>query len=142
MTQIQPVHATTVARYDQGRWRAVMLLGPSGAGKSDLGLRLIGRGWRLVSDDYTRVWASQGALYATAPVQIAGRIEARGVGIVSVETRLIARVVLTVACVPEAVERLPEPQTRRFEGVDLPLFALDPRLPSAPDMVDAALLTL
>lgn len=51
MTQIQPLHATTVARFGPDGWRAVMLLGPSGAGKSDLGLRLIGRGWRLVSDD-------------------------------------------------------------------------------------------
>lgn len=140
--QVQPVHATSVARFHHGQWQAVLLLGPSGAGKSDLGLRLIGRGWKLVSDDYTRVWASQGAVYAAAPVQIAGKIEARGVGIVSVETRPIARVVLAIACVPEAVERLPEPQTRRFEGVDLPLFALDPRQASAPDLVDAALLTL
>lgn len=142
MSPHQPVHATTVARFGPDGWRAVLLLGPSGAGKSDLGLRLIGRGWKLVSDDYTRVWASGGALYAAAPPTIAGRIEARGVGIVSVETRPIARVVLAVACVPEAVERLPEPQTRRFDGIDLPLFALDPRHSSAPDMVDAALLTL
>ncbi len=139
-----PVHATTVARRGpgEGAWRAVMILGPSGAGKSDLALRLIGRGWRLVSDDYTRVWASDGALYATAPQSIAGRIEARGVGIVSARTRWIARVVMAVACAPEAVERLPETQTRRFAGVDLPLLALDPRPPSAVEMVAVALGTL
>lgn len=119
-----------------------MILGPSGAGKSDLALRLIGRDWRLVSDDYTRVWTSEGALYAAAPAAIAGRIEARGVGIVSARTRPAARLVLAVACLPEAVERLPEPQFRRFAGVDLPLLALDPRPASAVDMVAAALQTL
>ena len=142
MTEPSPGHATTVAVRRDGAWTAVMILGPSGAGKSDLALRLIGRGWRLVSDDYTRVWASGGALHATAPAALAGRIEARGVGIVSARTRWIARVVMAVACVPEAVERLPEPQTRRFAGVDLPLLALDPRPPSAVEMVAVALGTL
>ncbi len=137
-----PIHATTVAAFIRGGWRAVLLLGPSGAGKSDLGLRLIARGWRLVSDDYTLVWASGGALHAAAPERIAGRIEARGVGIVSAATRPTARVVLAVACLPEAVERLPEPQSRRFAGIDLPLVALDPRPASAVEKVAAALRTL
>lgn len=137
-----PVHATTVALRQGGEWKAVMILGPSGAGKSDLALRLIGRGWRLVSDDYTTVWASGGDLYASAPTEIVGRIEARGVGIVTAATRPLARVVLAVACLPEAVERLPEPQTRRFAGIDLPLLALDPRPASAVEMVALALQTL
>ncbi|NBB64271.1 serine kinase [Pseudomonas sp. ODNR1LW] len=142
MTSDPPIHASTVALRQDGGWKAVLILGPSGAGKSDLALRLVGRGWRLISDDYTRLWASSGALYASAPMNIAGRIEARGVGIVSVGTRSTARVVLAVACVPEAVERLPEPQFRRFSGVDLPLLALDPRPASAVDMVAVALQTL
>ena len=137
-----PVHATTVAVRRRGEWQGVMILGPSGVGKSDLALRLIARGWRLVSDDYTQVWASGGAVHASAPASIAGRIEVRGVGIVSAATRPMARVVLAVACVPEAVERLPEPQTRRFAGVDLPLLALDPRPASAVDVVAVALETL
>jgi serine kinase of HPr protein (carbohydrate metabolism regulator) len=119
-----------------------MILGPSGVGKSDLALRLIARGWRLISDDYTQVWASEGTVHASAPAAIAGRIEVRGVGIVSAATRPLTRVVLAVACVPEAVERLPEPQFRRFAGVDLPLLALDPRPASAVDVVAAALETL
>lgn len=142
MTPAPPVHATTVCVRRGGRWRGVMILGPSGAGKSDLALRLMGRGWRLVSDDYTHVWASGGAVYATAPGAIAGRIEVRGLGIVSAATRIAARVDLAVACVPEAVERLPEPQMRRFAGVDVPLLALDPRPASAVDVVAAALETL
>ena len=142
MTCEPPVHATTVALRDRGEWRAAMLMGPSGVGKSDLGLRLIGRGWRLVSDDYTTLWASDGRLYARAPEQIAERIEARGVGIVFAASRHTARVVLAFNCVPEAVERLPERRTRRFAGVDLPLFELNPRPASAVEIVAAAMQTL
>jgi len=134
-----PVHATTVARRCGGTWRGVLLLGPSGAGKSDLALRLLARGWRLVSDDYTRLWASDGRLFAAAPERIAGRIEARGVGVVSAATRPLAHVALAVACLPDAVERLPEPQSRAFAGVDIPLLALDPRPASAVEKVAAAL---
>jgi serine kinase of HPr protein (carbohydrate metabolism regulator) len=137
-----PVHASTVALRRDGVWKAVAILGPSGAGKSDLALRLIGRGWRLISDDYTHMWASDGVLYASAPETIVGRIEARGVGIVSMRTRSLARVVLAVACVPEAVERLPAPQTRAFAGVEIPVLALDPRPASAVEMVAAALQAL
>ena len=138
----QPLHGTAVACRLNGVWRGVWITGPSGAGKSDLALRLIARGWRLVSDDYTQVWTSGGAVHASAPASIAGRIEVRGVGIVSARTRPLARVVLAVACVPEAVERLPEPQTRRFAGVYLPLLALDPRPASAVGVVAVALETL
>lgn len=139
MTPPPPVHASTVAVRRRGEWLAVAVLGPSGAGKSDLALRLMGRGWRLISDDYTLMWASGGAVYATAPDRIAGRIEARGVGIVSAATRPMARVALAVTLVPEAVDRLPEPQFRRLAGVEVPLLALDPRPASAVEMVAAAL---
>ena len=142
MTCEPPVHATTVALRDRGEWRAAMLMGPSGVGKSDLGLRLIGRGWRLVSDDYTTLWSSDGRLYATAPERIAGRIEARGLGIVTARTRSLTRVVLVFDCVSEAVERLPEPSTRRFASVNIPLFALNPRPASAVEIVAAAMQTL
>lgn len=142
MTPVAPIHATTVAVRQGGGWRGVMILGASGAGKSDLGLRLIGRGWRLVSDDYTHVWASGDALYARAPAAIAGRIEVRGLGIVSAATRPLVRVGLAVACTHEPVERLPEARSRAFCGVDLPLLALDPRPASAVDVVAAALETL
>jgi len=47
-----------------------------------------------------------------------------------------------VACVPEAVERLPDLQTRVFAGVEIPVLALDPRPASAVEMVAAALQAL
>ncbi|PZO05554.1 MAG: serine kinase [Alphaproteobacteria bacterium] len=121
----QPIHATTVALCRPGdAWFGVMLSGPSGGGKSDLALRLIARGWRLVADDYTHVFASGGHLYGTAPPAIGGRIEVRGVGIVGQPTLALARLGLVVALTTGPVERLPEPGFETHHGVDLPLVAL------------------
>ncbi|MEG1030073.1 MAG: serine kinase, partial [Brevundimonas sp.] len=80
---MQPIHATAVACRTAAGWRGVLIQGPSGVGKSDLALRLIGQGWRLIADDWTHLWASDGALYAATPAVIAGRIEVRGLGIVA-----------------------------------------------------------
>lgn len=134
-----PVHATAVACQVDGKWRAVLLTGPSGAGKSDMALRLIAEGWRLVSDDYCEVWRSGDAAYAKAPVRIANRIEARGLGIISSPARWIARVVLVVACGQVAPERMPEPETIEIAGLALPLLSLDIRPASATAVLSLAL---
>ena len=121
----QPVHATTVALFRPGSgWVGVMLTGPSGAGKSDLALRLLARGWRLVADDYTHVFASGGHLYGTAPATIAGRIEVRGVGILHQPSLAQARLGLVVALTADTVERLPESDCETRFGVDLPCVML------------------
>lgn len=122
----QPIHATTAALYRPGSgWLGVMLSGPSGAGKSDLALRLIARGWRLVADDYTHVFASGDQLYGTAPTAIGGRIEVRGVGIMGQPTLAMARLGLVVSLTPGPIERLPEPSFETHHGVDLPRVTLD-----------------
>ena len=121
----QPLHATAVAQWMPGvGWRAIIILGPSGAGKSDLALRLVGRGWRLVADDYVHVFTSGDALYATAPETIVGRIEARGVGVIGAPIRGVVRLVMAVDLADSAVERLPEPETRTVAGRALPLLRL------------------
>lgn len=134
-----PLHATVVARRGPTGWRGLMITGPSGAGKSDLALRLIASGWTLVSDDYSLIWASGGALYARAPDTIAGRIEVRGVGVVRLPRRESARVVLALACVEGPVERLPEPGALEIGGVAIPRLDIDPRLPSAAALAAAAM---
>ena len=122
----QPVHATTVALFQPARgWIGVMLTGPSGAGKSDLALRLIARGWRLVADDYTHVFVSGGHLFGSAPTTIAGRIEARGVGILHKPTLTQARLGLVIVLTTDAVERLPQADFQTLRGIDLPRLRLE-----------------
>ena len=143
MTPAQPLHATAVAKWQAGTgWRAVLIRGPSGAGKSDLALRLMGRGWRLVADDYVHVFASGEALYATAPSTIAGRIEARGVGIVNAGSREVVRLVLAVDLGGPAPERLPDPQAQAIAGRTLPRLRLAGFEASAVEKVAAAIAML
>ena len=77
----ETVHASTVAMDG----RAVLISGPSGSGKSDLTLRLLDRGFTLVSDDQTIVRREDDRLIASPPPNIAGKLEIRGIGIVEME---------------------------------------------------------
>lgn len=143
MTAAAPVHASVVAQWLPGvGWRAVMISGASGTGKSDLALRLMGRRWRLVADDYVHLFASGDAVYATAPATIAGLIEVRGLGIVEAAATGLVRVVLAVELTSAAPERLPEAETRRVSGRDLPLLRLNGFEPSAVEKVAAAIARL
>ena len=143
MTVAQPLHATAVAQWKPGTgWRAILISGPSGAGKSDLALRLIGRGWRLVADDYVHVFASGEGLYVTAPDTIRGRIEARGLGVIGACVQGVVRLVLAVDLVETAPERLPEPETRRLGGRTVPLLRLTGFEASAVEKVAAAIAPL
>lgn len=133
------VHGTTVALEGAG----VLLRGPSGSGKSDLALRLIDGGARLVADDQTELTRSADGLVARAPATIAGRMEARGVGILRVPTVASAPVRLVVDMVPpDRVERLPEPQFCEYLQCSLPLLALAPFEASTPVKIRLALASL
>ena len=128
------VHATCVAIAGRG----VLLAGKSGSGKSDLALRLIDRGAMLVSDDYTELRGVGDSLLAQAPATIAGRIEVRGIGIIGMPTADRVAVCL-YADLDRAPGRLPEPETIRLAGLDIPLFALSALEPSAPIKLEYAL---
>ncbi|HEU0135038.1 MAG TPA: HPr kinase/phosphatase C-terminal domain-containing protein [Allosphingosinicella sp.] len=117
---------------------AVLLAGPSGSGKSDLALRLIDRGARLVSDDYTELLRVGGRLVARAPATIAGRIELRGVGIIALETETDVPICL-YADLAAAPPRLPEPEAMMLAGVGVPSIALAALEPSAPLKLEYAL---
>lgn len=131
MSATEAVHATTVAIGG----RAVMLVGPSGSGKSDLALRLIDRGARLVSDDYTELTLADRILFAAAPKPIAGQMEVRGIGIVDMP-HLDAVPVALVVCLDARVERMPEPATCTFAGCAIPAIALSAFEASAPIKIE------
>lgn len=129
------VHASTVAVDG----RAVLLTGLSGAGKSDLALRLIDRGFTLVSDDQTIVKRKGDQLIASCPATIAGKLEIRGIGIVDMDYQSDVPVALLVELASE-VQRLPDDSRfRPILGVPIPLISLDAMAASAASKIAVAL---
>jgi hypothetical protein len=107
---------------------------------------LIGDGALLVSDDQTRLAVVDGRLVATAPQTIAGRMEARGLGIVRAATIASAIVRLAVELESRSPERMPEPRLWSPPNVaaapQVPLIALSAFEPSAPIKLKMALLAV
>ena len=131
----ETLHASTVALGG----RAVMISGPSGSGKSDLALRLLDRGFKLVSDDQTIVRKDGQRLLASAPPTIRGKLEVRGIGIVELESVSDVPVALLVELTSE-MQRLPDDNRERLVlGVRIPLVNIDAMAASAPSKVAMAL---
>jgi serine kinase of HPr protein (carbohydrate metabolism regulator) len=135
---VELVHATAIAVAG----RAVLIRGPSGSGKSDLALRCLAfvpspvlpLPVGLVSDDQVRIERLGNRLEASAPAAICGKLEVRGLGIVTVPAVPAAEVVLVADLVsPAEIERLPDPAlTVNLLGIDVPAIRLAPFEPSAP----------
>ena len=129
------VHASTVATDG----RAVLITGPSGSGKSDLTLRLLDRGFVLVSDDQTMVRLDGDRLIASAPQNIAGKLEIRGIGIVEMDHVEDIPVALLVELTSD-IQRLPDDNRERpILGIALPMIGIDAMAASAASKVALAL---
>lgn len=126
---MQQIHATCVDWNGAG----LLIRGPEGSGKSDLALRLIDAGAKLVADDRCDVEAVDDGVVARAPATIAGRLEVRGLGLVTLaETADGTRVAAVVDLAPAAdIERMPPPAEAEVAGIKLPLYHLDPQSASA-----------
>jgi serine kinase of HPr protein (carbohydrate metabolism regulator) len=117
------IHASAVYLFQY----AVLILGKSGSGKSDLVLRLIeNKQARLVADDRVVLTEDKGKLTASAPDNLAGLLEVRGVGIVNMPYEKKAEVALAVRLVEKnsEIERFPEDLFETFQGVSVPLIKL------------------
>ena len=119
---------------------AALLLGRSGSGKSDLALRFAmmmpaAEGPFLVADDQVLLEALDGRVIARPPAALAGKIEVRGIGIVSLPFRAEAELRLAIRLSePDDVPRMP-PVTLpaiTLAGVDVPVLRLAPFEASAP----------
>ncbi len=111
---------------------AVLVLGPPGSGKSDLVLRLLARGFDLVADDQVDICDG----IVSCPVELAGLLEARGLGIVRLPYCKRANLVLIIE-LGAAAERLPPPRVHADLG--RPVVRIDAALASAPERVALAL---
>ena len=133
------VHATCV----DVDGTAVLLRGPSAVGKSDLALRLIDAGAKLIADDQVQLAAVRGELIASAPAQLSGKMEVRGLGIFDLDEAQIsprARVTLVADLGPSAdLTRLPHRTICRLDDIDVPLVALAAFESSAPAKIRMAL---
>lgn len=139
------VHGTCVAF---GR-RGALLRGSPGSGKSDLALRFLalpGDGVTrplLVADDQVWVEAgTNGALLASPPATLAGKIEVRGLGILELPFLAEAELALVCDLVDEKdVPRMPpEPWEQAvIAGIAVPAVKLAPFEASAPVKLKIAL---
>jgi len=120
--------------------RGIIFRGASGSGKSDLALRLIlcGRA-SLVSDDITDISRDQGRLYASAPEELRGLLEVRGLGILRFPPVTSAPVQAVIDLTDSReVERIPKADSCAFLGIPVPRFCLTAFEPSATDKVQLA----
>jgi len=140
------LHGTCVSLGGEG----VLILGEPGSGKSALALRLIdepGYGIsgvllrsELIADDQVIVSRDQDRLTASAPAALRGKLEIRGLGIVTLVTPPSVPLALVVKLQDHAaIERLPDPAIFDILGMALPLVEIDGKTPSAPARLRAAL---
>ncbi|MCR8726512.1 HPr kinase/phosphorylase [Frigidibacter sp. ROC022] len=125
------LHASCVALGPSG----LLITGASGSGKSSLALMLMAYGARLVADDATLVQCSKGALWASCPETIRGRIEARGIGILAADPQERARLVAAVDLDRTESERLPPERSITIAGHDIPLILNVPGLSFAAGLI-------
>ncbi len=132
------IHASCVSLGGKG----VLLLGQSGAGKSDLALRLIDQGARLVADDRCDLFERGGKLCARPPASIAGLMEIRGLGIISLPYARGVTVAMAVM-LGESQARLPEQAFYAPPGLkpatDVPMIMVNAQAVSATARIRMAL---
>lgn len=112
------VHASCVSVGGNG----LLVFGKSGAGKSTLALQMVDLGADFVSDDRTVVTLGDGKINAASPPAIAGLIEARGVGLLKIESIERAQIVACVDLDHIEIERLPIARVKQLLGQSIPCF--------------------
>lgn len=128
------VHATAVAWAD----RACLITGPSGSGKSSLAIEMIALGCTLICDDRVTLSRRDNSLIASPARNIAGLIEARGIGLLTVPVQDPAAVAFCIDLSSSTSTRLPPAQSRDLLGLAIPVMCSAYR----PGLAAAVLLAL
>lgn len=116
--QSQILHANAVVVQGRG----LLIKGASGKGKSGLSLQLMALGAQLVADDRTVLELQGGQVWMSAPEPIRGLIEARGIGILSAQPALRARLSAVLDLDHDETDRLPPKREISLLGCRFPLF--------------------
>lgn len=128
------VHGTCVSQDGRG----ALLRGHSGSGKSDLALRFmyytmdIAGKRLLVADDQVHLVRHASAIIASCPDPLTGKIEVRGLGILSVNFTLSTHLKLVVDLVEEEPRWPPQDATETLLGISMRRLDLNPFTASAP----------
>lgn len=123
------IHATAIKINNKG----VLFLGKSGSGKSDLSLRMIvEHNAKIIADDRVIVENIKEKLIASAPSNLKGLIEVRGIGIINLDCVSQFKIDMVVNLISDKIERLPENRYYSIENLTLPLIELNPFEASAP----------
>lgn len=117
------IHASCIKINEKG----ILVIGNSGSGKSDLCLRLIKEfNAVLVADDRVDIEKEEEKIIASAPDNLKGLLEVRGVGIVKMPflDSCFIDAVIKLVDDSEYVERLPEPEFFEINDIKIPKFTL------------------
>lgn len=129
------LHASAVALEGRG----LLILGGAGAGKSTLALEMIALGARLIADDVVFARVDAGRILLSAPGAAAGRIEARGIGLLRLPQAPETELSLVIDLDSATEERLPPARRWRLADAAAPL--LHRPVPLIPAALRAALLS-
>ena len=130
------IHASCVCIKNKG----ILFLGDSGSGKSDISLRLIADyKATLIGDDRIDIIAKGNNIIASAPKNLSGLLEVRGIGIIKVKTKKKNKIDLAVFLTQDKIERMPEPLYYELLDKKIPLININPFEASATAKILAAL---
>lgn len=119
--------------------KGVLITGAAGTGKSDLTLRLIDRGWRLVSDDCVNIGVMDGAAVATAPAALAGKLAIAGLGILHFPEFGACTIGLSVQLSLDPPRFPLDRAVQSIGGIHLPAIHIVGQSASAPLRIELAL---
>ncbi len=109
--------------------RAVLIEGPPGSGKSGLALALIDRGAKLVGDDGVWIEAEGTRALVSPHPRIAGLIEVRNVGLLTMPVAARVPLALVLVLDPAAPRHVEAAEATERAGIAVPLIRLWPDSP-------------